>query len=51
MDSIVKDLSFVGKTSSKIGLIISGIIALILLYLAFIFFTKSDDFKNINSII
>ena len=51
MDSIVKDLSFVGKTSSKIGLIISGIIALILLYLAFVFFTKSDDFKNINSII
>lgn len=51
MDSIVKDLSFVGKTTSKIGLIISGIIAVILLYFSFVFFTKSDDFKKVNSII
>ena len=44
MDSIVKDLSFVGKTSSKIGLIISIVISLVLLYLSYMFFSKSYDF-------
>jgi hypothetical protein len=49
MDSIVKDLSFVGKTSSKIGFIISCIISVVLLYLSFVFFTKTDNFITINS--
>jgi hypothetical protein len=49
MDSIVKDLSFVGKTSSKISFIISCIISVVLLYLSYVFFTKTDDFITINS--
>ena len=47
MEGIVKDLSYVGKTTSKIGFIISIVIGVILLYFSYSFFIKTDDFIKI----
>jgi hypothetical protein len=49
MDSVIKDLGHVGKITSKIGLIISVIISIILLYLSYVFLTKTDEFITINA--
>ena len=49
MDSVLKDLGHVGKITSKFGLIISVIISVILLFLSYIFLTKTDDFITINA--
>ena len=43
----MKDLSFVGKTTSKIGLIIGIVIGVILLYLSYNFFNKTDEFIKV----
>ena len=51
MEGIVKDLSFVGKTTSKIGFIISIVIGVILLYFSYSFFTKTDDFIKVKGTI
>ena len=51
MESVVKDLSFVGKTTTKIGFIISLIIGVILLYFSYSFFTKTDNFIKVNGTI
>ena len=44
----MKDLSFVGKTTSKIGLIIGVVIGVILLYFSYYFFTKTDEFIKVT---
>ena len=49
MDSVIKDLGHVGKITSKFGLIISVIISVILLYLSYVFLTKTDEFITINA--
>jgi hypothetical protein len=49
MDGIMKDLSFVGKTTSQISLIISIIVSVILLFLSYIFLTKKEDFVTIDA--
>ena len=49
MDSIIKDLSYVGKITSKFGLIISVIISVILLCLSYVFLSKTDEFITINA--
>ena len=51
MDGIMKDLSFVGKTTSKIGLIIGIVIGVILLYFSYYFFTKTDEFIKVTGTI
>ena len=47
----MKDLSFVGKTTSKIGLIIGIIVGVILLYFSYYFFTKTDEFIKVTGTI
>jgi len=49
MDNLVKDLSFVGKTTSKINLIVSIIVSIILLILSYVFLTKKDDYIKTTS--
>ena len=51
MEGIMKDLSFVGKTTSKIGLIIGVVIGVILLYFSYYFFTKTDEFIKVTGTI
>jgi hypothetical protein len=51
MEGILKDLSFVGKTTSKIGLVIGVVIGVILLYFSYNFFTKTDEFIKVTGTI